>query len=286
MKKLTGFIRSNAKVLAAVTITAAVSSSSVYAATILLNANQVGFDKTNTSLSSTDVQGALNELHTRVSTWIPPIQDMQNFDKTTLSSTGSTAVLRDTRDGNTYVVRKLADGNVWMIQDLKLGGGKDMTLTPSDSDVTSDYTLPEVTTDSASFSQVNKSNVFVDGYSGYYTFHAATAGWGTTDHTSGDSPTSICPKGWRLPTGGPGGEFETLYNLYGDSIRNGEPNFVNRSGTRRSTFQESVGYLSVYRSSTVRNSSSVFSLSVQDSTIDPATWRGVNYGVSIRCIAR
>ncbi|MBQ3309917.1 InlB B-repeat-containing protein, partial [Candidatus Saccharibacteria bacterium] len=48
--------------------------------------------------------------------------------------------LSDTRDSKTYVVRKLADGNCWMVQNLRLVGSR--TLTPSDSDVTSNFVLP------------------------------------------------------------------------------------------------------------------------------------------------
>ncbi len=60
------------KVITAFILGLVVSGGAAYAATILMNADQVGFDKTNTSLSSTDVQGALDELYARADTWLNP----------------------------------------------------------------------------------------------------------------------------------------------------------------------------------------------------------------------
>lgn len=48
--------------------------------------------------------------------------------------------LIDERDGNQYYVAKLKDGNCWMTQNLALDLSTDITLTPKDTDVTSDYT--------------------------------------------------------------------------------------------------------------------------------------------------
>ncbi len=56
---------SNIKIAAAFLVITTLSGGAVYAAPILFNADQVGFDNTGTSLSSTDVQGALDELYTK-----------------------------------------------------------------------------------------------------------------------------------------------------------------------------------------------------------------------------
>ena len=86
--------------------------------------------------------------------------------------------LRDTRDGHNYTVRKLADGKCWMTSDLRLPGGT--TLTSADSNVTTSYTLPTTET----------SN------------DTATAGTGSSVTTNRqNAPASVCPKGWKLPTG-------------------------------------------------------------------------------------
>lgn len=57
----------------------------------------------------------------------------------TTSSPGNTARLKDTRDGKYYWVAKLADGNCWMTQNLDLDLSEVGTLTPADSDVSSDW---------------------------------------------------------------------------------------------------------------------------------------------------
>lgn len=56
-----------------------------------------------------------------------------------------TKQLIDTRDGKKYWVAKLKDGNCWMTQNLGLDLGPDITLTPADSDVTSNWSANKVT---------------------------------------------------------------------------------------------------------------------------------------------
>ena len=72
MKKIKNFIKSNIKVVLAFIIGIVISGTSVYAATIIFNSNQVGYDNTTSGLSSTDVQGALDELYIKANTWINP----------------------------------------------------------------------------------------------------------------------------------------------------------------------------------------------------------------------
>src|SRR5690606_36207878 len=55
--------------------------------------------------------------------------------------------LTDTRGGieRTYRVAKLADDNCWMLDNLKLGSTTSaISLTPSNSNVASNFTLPQV----------------------------------------------------------------------------------------------------------------------------------------------
>lgn len=50
---------------------------------------------------------------------------------------------------------------------------------------------------------------------GIVTHLFVTAGTGTYSTASGNAASSICPKGWRLPTGkNADGEYYTLYDLY------------------------------------------------------------------------
>lgn len=129
-------------------------------------------------------------------------------------------VLTDTRGGGYgggYVVRKLADGKCWMTQNLDLGGSATITLTPNDTDITSNFTLPASYKASWGTSlprMLNMTDSWVmppaSTYStpsivdtapsdsimaktqhigNYYNNRAITA----------QGRGSICPKGWKLP---------------------------------------------------------------------------------------
>src|SRR5690606_888026 len=68
---------------------------------------------------------------------------------TTFTGTNEEAIisLTDNRGGTerTYQVAKLADGNCWMLNNLKLGSTTgSITLTPSDSNVATNFTLPQL----------------------------------------------------------------------------------------------------------------------------------------------
>lgn len=209
---------------------------------------------------------------------------------------GQTVTAVDERDGNTYTVRRLADGNLWMTQNLRLGGDQAITLTPNDSDVTSNYTLPASST--SGFSNNTASNVYVDAtYGGYYTWCAASAGTCTSATSDGAVATgSICPKGWRLPTGGSSGEFSVLDKALGGTGSNGPrsdsylidesgPAFV-RGGLYYGSSPYNQGTRGNYWSSTARSSTSAYYLSFYSSNVYPADIYNRNGGSSVRCVAR
>ena len=216
-----------------------------------------------------------------------------NKTATTLDTDGShygdpnyapTKTLVDTRDNNTYTVSKLADGKCWMTQNLRI---IDKTITPADSDVTLNYTIPASSL--SGFISYNTSNAYVNSDGGFYNWYAATAGTGTTALTvNGQNTTvSICPKGWRLPTGGGSGEFLVLYNNY-NSSSSLRSNLVNLTSSgyvfsNSRYYQGSDGY---YWSSTVDSSYGAYSLHLNTSNVDPVNYGTKYYGFSVRCIAR
>lgn len=122
-----------------------------------------------------------------------------------------TKTLIDTRDNNTYTVSKLADGKCWMTQNLRIVGKPLPQPIPTSPLIISfrlprstalDITIPQMPTSITTavsipgiplILPVPAPDLFING-------HNAAA--------------SICPKGWRLPTGGSSGEFQTLYNNY------------------------------------------------------------------------
>ena len=112
---------------------------------------------------------------------------------------GTTATLTDKRDNNTYTIAKLPDNNCWMTQNLRLSGGR--TLTPEDSNVTSDWTFPTGSLTSGNSYTVARSAISANtSYGGYYNYCAASAGTVCSSSSAQDAEQDICPKGWELPT--------------------------------------------------------------------------------------
>ena len=129
----------------------------------------------------------------------------------------------DNRGGTaqTYRIAKLADNNCWMLDNLKLGSTTaPITLTPQDSNVASNFTLPQLNDGTRSIDWSNDpGNDYDTPYAyggpttpldadptyGYlYNWSAATAGETRTspDENAGDAANSICAANWRLPRGG------------------------------------------------------------------------------------
>ncbi len=155
-------------------------------------------------------------------------------------SAGDTIILTDSRDGNQYAVYKASDGNCWMGENLRLSGPT--TLTSSNSDVSSNWNMP---TDTISWNanieddtaynaiQIKTGSTSLEGwkngFGNYYSWRAATAGTGTTSVVRTDAPSSICPKGWKLPAYSGDGSLQSLIGSYrsdrltGQTI-NGTPN--------------------------------------------------------------
>ena len=194
-----------------------------------------------------------------------------------------TKTLTDTRDNNTYTVSKLADGKCWMTQNLRIAG---KTLTPDDSDVTSNYTIP--VSSISGFSSFDTSNAYVNSDGGFYDWYTATAGTGTRSlSTDGQNTTaSICPKGWRLPTSGSGGEFQTLYNNYNSSsVIRSNPVNLTLSGLVSSSWHHNQGSYGYYWSATVYLSSDAYGMNLDTSGVNPASRNNKALGFSVRCIA-
>ena len=135
---------------------------------------------------------------------------------------------------------------------------------------------------------------------GYYNYCAASAGsycygagtsWGTS---SGDATESICPAGWRMPTGNTG-EYSALANaIYGSTSLTTD---ATASANYRSALHLPLsGYFyngSPYGQgssgrwwfSTRNNNYNMYDLYADDSSIYPASYATRNYGYSLRCVA-
>ena len=215
-------------------------------------------------------------------------------ESTTLDTDGShhgdpnyvpTKTLTDTRDNNTYTVSKLADGKCWMTQNLRIAG---KTLTPADSDVTSNYTIPA--SNLSGFDNYNTSNAYVNSDGGFYNWYTATAGTGTQSLSTQyqNTTVSICPKGWRLPTGGNStSDFRFLYTNYNSSsaLRSSPVNLT-LSGSVYSGSRNGQGSYGNYWSSMVYSSNNAYRLYLNTSHINPVDLSNKYYGFSVRCVAR
>lgn len=166
--------------------------------------------------------------------------------------------LVDTRDGKTYWVSKLKDGKCWMTQNLDLDLSTSKALTPSDSDVTANWTPNR---NMYAPNQIGSWTIRLDSADSYdpgdwyyqeganvvehnYTTNGANANFNTTPFASngmhghignyynfqafsaindsssmkstGTINTSICPKGWTLPS-----DYLGLLSAYGAISVNG-----------------------------------------------------------------
>ena len=213
-------------------------------------------------------------------------QEMQAFACTELENVNDSAILIDSRDGNQYTVKKLADGNCWMTENLRIAG---KNISSADSNLPSGESYEIPASNIYTFNDdYNEDSAYVElPYGGYYSFYTATAGWGTDSVASGNSPKDICPKGWRLPTGGDSGEFQVLYNHYNSPASMlGEPNFILTGRADAGDVLNNAGVDGFYWSSSVRNADRAYDLYLDTGEVYPTISRAKFVGLAVRCIAK
>ena len=234
-------------------------------------------------------------------------------------TTGMVYELTDSRDNQKYLVARLKDGNCWMLQNLKLGRSTStLTLTPTNSDVGSNYVLDnklpspgifhEYTIDGVQH-QNNSTEYYCTGdgtasdwESCYYNWYTATAGTGTTYiATQGQNVNnSICPAGWTLPTQP---QFRVLYNQYPSAAEmlvanptttkentpivgqvTSTPGFL-LSGNYYTGGASNLGSYGLYWSRTAYSAQLAYDLYMNTSSVYPA-YGGYKYlGFTVRCVA-
>jgi len=210
------------------------------------------------------------------------------------SDIGAAKNLRDTRDGSEYSIRKHEDGNCWMTQNLRI---VNKTITPADSDVTANYTIPPSSLSGFSSSNYYASQVYYANNTtngAYYSWTAATAGTGTSSVTSGDAPSSVCPKGWKLPPNSGKGSYTNFTSAAGiannaagsTKIRSAPYNFPYAGYVSNGSLHD-VGSGGYYWSRTVVSGSSqgAYRLAFNSSSVGPAYYYNRYFGLSIRCVA-
>ncbi len=214
---------------------------------------------------------------------------------------GDTLDLKDSRDGQTYRIVKLEDGNCWMQENLRLvapKGGK--LLTSADSDV-SNWTMPETVavskTDVSKWVDSNDKPYSAYASDGanevYYNWTAATATDDSSKVTSGSVSSSICPSGWKLPTGNTDGQFQTLFTATGitnntagiSEFRNLPYNFTYTGLVDSSMYYNGAeSTWGAWWSNMAKGTSEAYIANVSSSSFGSASM-GRYVGAPVRCVA-
>ncbi|MDO4526666.1 MAG: hypothetical protein Q4B87_01085 [Candidatus Saccharibacteria bacterium] len=240
------------------------------------------------------------------------MQDFKPCDSVTIGTTGN---LTDSRDSESYKVGKLADGNWWLLDNLRLGSTSAIALTPDDTNIASDWTLPasgtqcfytssctgtDGTTTGTGYTVpainvASKNNTTTDYGVGsgkigvYYNYCAASAGtYCMASSSDGENASSdICPKGWKMPTGDTAaGSYYYLYNTgYSANVSNFRAALSTPlSGLFYNGSAYSQGSSGYFWSSTRYSTTNMYSLYVGSSSVYPQGSYGRYYGFSVRCI--
>lgn len=212
--------------------------------------------------------------------------------------------LKDSRDNHVYKVQRLADGNCWMVENLDLGR-TELTTDLTSANTNIQNSIPASTFNSwKSTSGTNSYDtgtfIPVDGFDAFagapygtlYNYYVASAGTISGETNADNAEYDICPAGWRLPTGGSGGEFNALGNAYGfailyshvdGGISFSSPGYFS-NGAPEST--DAYGY---YWSSTVASDTKMHNLYTYKSSYGGGSMGYTNsseryYGGPIRCV--
>ncbi len=262
-------------------------------------------------------------------TTLPEAQNgdyMQEVGKTLTCPTNRTWLV-DARDNHTYWIQKIpgsgtpdASGNptdlCWMETNLAYGGGTSnggtdrygdvMTLTDGDdtspnySTMRPFYYVPPQSGTNYTLSPTEPSRS-VDGgatnpqYGYHYNWCGATGGQddGQESCVSIDTSISVCPDGWRAPTGNPGGEFEALNRAINNGSSDTGTGLLNdwlimyAGQYEASSRFDYVGYLGNYWSSTAVDGvpyDAYYMYSSEGSGADTSEVELKDYGMAVRCV--
>ena len=137
--------------------------------------------------------------------------------------------LIDARDNKQYEIRKFADGKCWMVDNLMYGGDTDACVgkstfagngSPSPSNRFGANTFGDCRDPRVGGSAPCTTSSTACGY--YYNWQAAMQ-HSTAYHSDiytgpATNVQGLCPEGWRLPTGGGGGDFAILHAAVGSPV--------------------------------------------------------------------
>ena len=232
-------------------------------------------------------------------------------------SVGSVTALTDTRDNNTYAVAKLADGKCWMMENLRLDlssatitaantnsptatfltqAASAMSTTQMCGSRSADcidkivFDMNNINRNLTASYNANNNTSSLWSYGVWYNWYTATAGNGTYTQTSGNAAGDICPSGWRLPTGGAGGEFAALNTAVNGGATNSDSGLraypVNMvyAGDHNKTADSNRGTYARYWSATVADADSAYRLGVKSNEVTPVRAYDKWDAFTVRCV--
>jgi uncharacterized protein (TIGR02145 family) len=217
----------------------------------------------------------------------------------------------DARDDHTYWAQKLADGKCWMLTNLAYAGGgnnahndvKAVTQSASGNSYTQPhYYIPagaNPTTQPAdpSINTMGGGSGAERQYGYLYNYCAAMGGQTTMACANATTPVvdtniTICPAGWRLPTGtSTTGELPTLNNAINGGVTNTDiglrTEWLAQRGSLWNSGFDGQGNYGRYWSSTPTPSSATSALNMYFSgtNVNPSHSANKGYGFAVRCIA-
>ena len=209
----------------------------------------------------------------------------------------------DARDNRTYWVQKLADGKCWMLTSLAYAGGGtntygDTKTLTNGTGGSSTYTTPSYYIPAGAYptnepTSPSTSATGIGQYGYLYNWCGAMGGQTTSVCTSVATPTpntsiSVCPAGWRLPTGN-GGEFGALNTAVNSGATNTDTGLRSVWLGQRSAYWAgsfgSQGNEGSYWSSSQSTADLAFRLSFSVSNVNPVRTDGKAVGLAVRCIS-
>lgn len=125
MKRIKNIIKNNIKLVIGLIIGIIVSGTGVYAATILLASNQVGYDNTTSGLTSTNVQDALDELNAKASKCTSTKFNLGDYISLTPTSTSYTITTAMTGYTSDQTINP-SELTLWRVVDIHCDGSVDM----------------------------------------------------------------------------------------------------------------------------------------------------------------
>ena len=232
--------------------------------------------------------------------WVPSVGDLQTWTGCGNLTQGSVTALTDSRDSNTYAVAKLSDNKCWMIENFRYSGsGTETTSFDTSTSVgLQQYSLTNIdrTLDPLAVSSQGSPYYQWYSYGGQYSWLSAINS--SSNVTSGDASTSICPTGWRLPTSsGASKDFPALQgalnngttgSIYTFEASNNWRKYPNNfvfAGYWNGATASSRGTGGRYWSSSVIHSNYAYYLSFDSTNVNPANYYYYKrYGFSVRCV--